>query len=404
MTRPKILAGIRVLDFTDALSGPHCTRYLADCGAQVINIEKPGGKAVRSIPYFHKGVGSEFLFNNTGKQSLGVDMKAPGARDLILELARHCDVVVENFRPGVMREFGLTYDDFAQVNPAIVMCSISGWGQEGPRSQQMAADLSIQAISGILDLTGDPQGRPSLVGFPVTDILAGLNAFAGICAALYRRAMTGQGDYLDIAMADCAVNCLHTSIGMHTLSGGKDRLQRAGGFNAEMPSWGIFKGSDGYIAISAATNVGWERLTDLMGQPELASDERFATREARLQHHGEVVRLIEEWLATFDHVADVAEILQSLRIQSAPVNTAAQLVDHDEQFQLRGMLKELEHPTLGPVRFLTSPLRYRNARAEVETPPPVTPGEDTREVLREVLQLDAAAIEALEAKGVVYSA
>ncbi|HEX2964164.1 MAG TPA: CoA transferase, partial [Syntrophorhabdaceae bacterium] len=257
----KILSGVRVLDFTDALAGPYCTRYMADCGAEVINIEKPGGKMARGIPYFFKGESTDFMYNHCGKKSLGIDMKKKGSRELILKLAKTCHVIVENFRPGVMKEFNLRYEDFKEANPSIIMCSISGWGQEGPRAEQMAADLSIQSISGILDLTGDPDGRPSLVGFPVTDILAGLNAFGAICAALFHRAITGQGDYIDIAMADCAINCLHMAVGVHTLTEGKTELKRAGAFNNEMPSWGIFKGKDGYIAISAATKVGWDRLT-----------------------------------------------------------------------------------------------------------------------------------------------
>jgi crotonobetainyl-CoA:carnitine CoA-transferase CaiB-like acyl-CoA transferase len=295
---PKVLSGIRVLDFTDALAGPYCTRYMADCGAEVLNIEKPGGKQARSIPYFHKGVGLDFLYNHCGKKSVGIDMKREGSRELVLNMARVCDVVMENFRPGVMRDFKLTYEDFKNVNPSIIMCSISGWGQSGPRAEQMAADLSIQSVSGILDLTGDPNGRPSLVGFPVTDILAGLNAFGAICAALYHRTVTGKGDYIDIAMADCAINCLHQAVGMHTLTEGKVKLKRSGAFNNDMPSWGIFKGKDGYIAISAATKIGWDRLTELMGKPELAGDPRFETREARLKNNDAAWHMLKNGLRT----------------------------------------------------------------------------------------------------------
>jgi CoA:oxalate CoA-transferase len=398
----KILSGVRVLDFTDALSGPYCTRYMADCGAEVLNIEKPGGKIARGIPYFHKGVSTDFIYNHCGKKSIGIDMKKEGSRELILKLAKTCDVVMENFRPGVMREFGLTYEDFKAVNPSIIMCSISGWGQTGPRAEQMAADLSIQSVSGVLDLTGDPKGRPSLVGFPVTDILAGLNAFGAICAALYHRTVTGEGDYIDIAMADCAINCLHMAVGVHTLTEGKAEIKRAGAFNNEMPSWGIFKGKDGYIAISAATKVGWDRLTELMGKPELATDPRFEAREARLKHTDEVVQYVEEWLEKFDKVADVAALLQSYRIQSAPVLSVGKLIDEDEQFKLRGMLKELEHPVLGKVKFLTSPLRYTNSSASADTPPTVVAGESTDEVLKGLLSMNEDELNVLKKKGIIF--
>jgi len=398
----KILNGVRVLDFTDALAGPYCTRYLADCGAEVLNIEKPGGKVARGIPYFHQGVSVDYIYNHCGKKSIGIDMKKGKARELILKLAETCDVVVENFRPGVMADFGLTYADFQAVNPSIIMCSISGWGQEGPRAEQMAADLSIQSVSGVLDLTGDPGKRPVLVGFPVTDILAGLNAFGAICSALYRRSVTGEGDYIDIAMADCAINCLHQAVGVHTLTEGRAELRRAGSFNNDMPSWGIFKGTDGYVAISAATKVGWDRLTELIGKPELAKDPRFDSREARLKNNEDVVKVVEEWLGTFEKVADVAALLQSYRIQSAPVLSVGQIIEEDEQFKLRGMLKELEHPVLGRVKFLTSPLRFKNATASADAPPPAKPGEDTDEVLGSILKMKEHEIEALKNEEVVF--
>jgi crotonobetainyl-CoA:carnitine CoA-transferase CaiB-like acyl-CoA transferase len=399
----KILSGVQVLDFTDALAGPYCTRYMADCGANVLNIEKPGGKMARGIPYFHKSVSVDFIYNHCGKKSIGIDMKKKGSRELILKLAKVCDVVTENFRPGVMKEFGLTYADFQAVNPSIIMCSISGWGQEGPRAEQMAADLSIQSVSGVLDLTGDPKGRPSLVGFPVTDILAGLNAFGAICAALYHRSVTGKGDYIDIAMADCAINCLHQAVGVHTLTEGKVELKRAGGFNNDMPSWGIFKGKDGYVAISAATKVGWDRLTEIMGKPELATDPRFENREARLKNHEEVVRHIEEWLEKFDKVADVAALLQSYRIQSAPVLSVAKIIEEDPQFKLRGMLKELDHATLGKVKFMNSPLKFTHSKASVDEPPSAVAGEHTDEVLRGLLNLNDNEIKDLKKEGIIFS-
>lgn len=234
----KVLSGVRILDFTDALSGPFCTRYLADCGCEVISIEKPGGKMTRTIPYFHQGQAVDYLYNHCGKKSIVIDLKNPQAHDLIMRFAKECDVVVENFRPGVMKEYGFDYDSFKKVNPKIIMCSISGWGQTSPKAELMAADLSVQSQSGILDLTGDPDGPPSLVGFPVTDILGGLNAFGAICAALYRRNVTGEGDYIDISMLDCAFATLHMATGMHLLSEGKNELRRAGRLNASGMSGG----------------------------------------------------------------------------------------------------------------------------------------------------------------------
>jgi crotonobetainyl-CoA:carnitine CoA-transferase CaiB-like acyl-CoA transferase len=266
----------------------------------------------------------------------------------------------------------------------------------------MGADLSIQAISGIIDLTGEPGRRPVLVGFPVTDFLAGLNAFGAICAALVHRERTGKGNYIDIAMADCATACLHEAFGIHTLTEGKEEMQRAGGFNSYMPSWGVFKGKDGYITISAATKIGWDRLTDLMGRPELAEDPRFNTREERVKHNEEVVRIVEEWLENFDKVADVAALLQSYRIQAAPVQTIAQIVNEDPQFKTRDMVREIEHPILGKTKFLNTPLKFKHASAFIDGAPPVTPGQDTLDVLRGLLNMKDEELETLRKANVIF--
>ncbi len=399
----KILSGVRVLDFTDALAGPYCTRYLADCGCEVITVEKPGGKMNRSIPFFFKGQSIEFVYNHCGKKSIVIDLKNGEARTLVMRLAKTCDVVVENFRPGVMKDFGLGYESFREVRPSIIMCSISGWGQSGARSELAAADLSIQAQSGILDLTGEPDAPPSLVGFPVTDILAGLNAFGAICAALYKRSLTGQGEYIDIAMIDCAVAPLQQAIGLHLLTGGEMEMQRVGRLNPHLSPHGIYKGRDGYIAISVPAQVGWERLANLMGRPELAIDPRFDSRENRVKNAGEVVKIVEAWLATQGKVEEVALLLQSYRILAAPVLSAGQIVE-DPEFRTRGMLKEVEHSALGSISVLNSPLKFANSSASVDAPPPAGPGDDTEYVLEHVLGLGAEEIERLRERQVVGGA
>jgi crotonobetainyl-CoA:carnitine CoA-transferase CaiB-like acyl-CoA transferase len=396
----KILNGIRVLDFTDALAGPFCTKYLADCGCQVISVEKPGGKMNRSLPFFHKGYGIEYIFTHCGKESIVIDLKNSEARSLVMKLAKVCDVVVENYRPGVMESLGLGYKAFKEINPSIIMCSISGWGQSGTKSELMAADISVQAQSGILDLTGEPDQPPSLVGFPVCDFLAGLNAFGAICAALYNRVLTGQGEYIDIAMLDCAIVTLNQAVGLHLFSEGKKSIQRQGRFNSDLSPHGIFKGRDGYIAISARTDEGWKKLADLMGQPELSNDARFDSQEKRVANNKEVTQIIETWLATFEQVSDVALLLQSYRILAAPVVTAGQAID-DPHFKIRDMLKEVEHSALGKIRVLNSPLKFTNSQASVDEPPPETAGKDTDSILKSLLQMNDDEIRDLKQSGVV---
>ncbi|HEX2966897.1 MAG TPA: CaiB/BaiF CoA-transferase family protein [Syntrophorhabdaceae bacterium] len=399
----KVLNGVRVLDFTDALAGPFCTKYLADCGCEVISIEKPGGKMNRSLPFFHKGYGIEYIFTHCGKKSIVIDLKNKKARGLVMELAQKCDVVVENYRPGVMKSLGLDYHDFREANPSIIMCSISGWGQTGTKSELMAADISVQAQSGILDLTGEPDQPPSLVGFPFSDFLAGLNAFGAICAALYNRLLTGHGDYIDIAMLDCAMTTLNQAVGLHLFSEGKKSIRRTGRFNSDLSPHGIFKGRDGYLAISARTDEGWKKLAGLMGQPELGNDARFVTQDKRVANNKEVTQTIETWLETFEQVSDAALLLQSYRILAAPVVTAGQAID-DPHFKIRDMLTEVEHSVLGRIKVLNSPLKFTNSRASVDEPPPEAAGKDTDCILKSLLQMNDSEIRDLKEAGVITGA
>jgi CoA:oxalate CoA-transferase len=398
----KILSGVRVLDFADALAGPHCTRYLADCGADVIAIEKPGGKQARGIPYIKEGQSIDFLYNHCNKKSIGLDMKKEGAKELVLEMVKSADVLVENFRPGVMKKFGLDYESLRAVNPRIIMCSLSGWGQQGPYSERMGADLTTQAESGILSLNGDPDGPPSRVIFPIADFLGGVNAFGAICAVLYRRTITGVGDYIDLALMDCAMSVLQQAVGIHVLSEGKEEARRSGRFDPTNSVRGVYKGKNGYIVISAYTDHAFARLAELMEKPELAKDPRFLTGKDRNRNDKELAVFIEDWLKKFEKVTDAVALLVSYNMMASPVYTVAQVIEEDPQFKLRGMLKELDHQTLGKTRFLNSPLRFTNSKASVDEPPPVNPGDDTSDILRRVLNLGDDAILKLKEKGIVY--
>ena len=399
----KILSGLRVLDFTDALVGPYCTRYLADCGCEIINLERPEGKVARFLPYLHKGLAAEFIMNHCGKKSVAIDLKAEGARELVLKLVKVSDIVVENFRPGVMAGFGLDYDALKEINPSIIMCSISGWGQAGPHADLMGVDLLVQAMRGIAHMSSEPHDRPRFVSFAATDVLTAVNAFGAICAALYRRTITGKGEYIDLALADCTLAGLGNAVGTHIFSKGKDEFRyMSGSFSPDISPCGAYKGQDGYIAIFCRTDIGWERLADLMGSPELAADPRFKANENRVKNNDEVTKLIEEWLANFEHVSDVAAILQSYRILAAPVLSLAQVIEEDPQSKIREMIVDLEHPTFGPIKSLNTPLRFQNSKAYVEEPPPVEVGEHTEFTLRTILGLDNDEIDRLRKKGVVF--
>jgi len=399
----RVLSGIRVLDFTDAMAGPFCARYLADCGCEVINIERPDGKIARYLPYSEKGYCAEYIQNHCGKKSLAMDLKAPGARDLIMKMAKVSDVVLENFRPGVMKDFGLSYDDFKEVNPSIIMCSISGWGQTGPEREFMGIDSVVQASRGLMYLSSGPEERPVFVSFAVSDILAGLNGFGAICAALFRRSMTGEGDYIDIGMGDCLLAALGNSIGAHILSNGKaDFRYMQGSFSPDLSPAGVYKGKDGYIVIYARQDLGWQRIAELMGKPELGFDPRYATHADRIKNQKEVTKLIDDWVQTFDHVADVAALLQSYRIIAAPVLSVAHVVDEDAQTKARGMIVDMPHPDLGDFKYLNTPLRFTNSKAQVEEPPPVAIGEHTEIILHNVLGLKPDEITQLKKDKIVF--
>ena len=397
----KVLSGVRVLDFTDRLAGPYCTRYLADCGCEVLNVEQPGGANCRTMPYLFDGQSTDYMYNHCGKKSIVIDLKNERGRDLVMKLAKVSDVVVENFRPGVMKRLGVDYNALKEANPSIIMCSISGWGQSGPYSELMGADITTQAYSGILDLTGDPQRRPCFVGIPIADILGGLTAFGAICAALYRRERTGVGDYIDIALVDCVFAALRNEVGLHVLTNGKSEVKRRGSFHSNLSPYGVYKGRDGYMVLSCYRPVGFERLAELMGHPDLPRDPRFDTMEKRVKNNRELTKLIEAWLKKFKKVGDAVAFLQSYRIMAAPVLSVTEIIEEDPQVKAREMLKEIEHRTLGPVKFLNTPLRFQNSDASVDGPPPAFIGEHTDEILSSVLKLGDEEIRQLRARGIV---
>jgi crotonobetainyl-CoA:carnitine CoA-transferase CaiB-like acyl-CoA transferase len=397
-----ILSGIRVLDFTDALAGPYCTTHLAACGCEVINIERPGGKVTRSLPPFYGEYSIDYMYNHCGKKSLMLDLKATGARELIQKLAKSSDVVVENFRPGVMADFGLDYAAFQQANPSIIMCSISAWGQDGPYAGLMGVDTITQAQSGLVHMSGAPGQRPNFVGFPVSDILAGVQAFGAICASLYHRSQTGEGECIDIAMYDCLISALYYAVGDHILSQGKQEYRYMEGcFSPNFSPCGAYQGRDGYLAIFARTDVAWARLAELMNQPELAADTRFKTVADRVRNNSEVTRIIEAWLQNYERISDAAAFLQSWRMLAGPVLSLGQVIDGDPQFKARNMLVEMEHPALGPVKFLKPPLRFKNAPAGFTGPPPLVPGQHNAYVLQDILNLSKEEIDKLIADGVM---
>ena len=279
------LAGVRVLDLTRVLAGPFCTRTMADMGAEVIKVEPPGGDVARQFEYTTpEGVSGYFMQQNCGKKDISLDLADPAAKEVLRRLAEISDVVVENDRPGVMKRLGFSYQDLREINPSIIMCSISAFGQDSPYANRPAGDMVVQSMSGIASLTGEPDGAPQTTGMSFSDTTGGIHAFGAICAALYQRSLTGRGQYIDIALVDCILWQNEWASQYLFLSQGEAVPTRYGNRRPILIPGNLFQGKDGWVAIVASTDPGWRNLTQAMGMPELAQDPRFRDRMSRTPH------------------------------------------------------------------------------------------------------------------------
>ncbi|MDQ2066030.1 CoA transferase [Xinfangfangia sp. CPCC 101601] len=393
----KPLNGIRVLDLTRVLAGPFCTAILADLGAEVIKLEPPQGDDYRHIGPFSAGESALFTLNNRGKQSLVVDLKADEGRALALKLAVSCDVVVENFRPGVADRLGIGADALRAVNPNVVVASISGFGQEGPAADLPAYDLVVQAMSGWMDSTGAEGGDPMRTGESIGDVAAGLYATIGILAALQGRAANG-GTHVDIAMMDCLVAMLPTSHALHHYAG--QRVTRTGNRHPLSTPFGAFRSADGQVIIAVLGPRQFAGLCDLMGQPQLASDPRFNSDEARTSNEPALRALIEGWTTTLSTEALIAA-LRGAGIPTAPIQSLAEALESPHA-KARGLVADLPHHSLGQSPVAGQPLRFDGAKPLSATGAPALGG-DTRPVLT-ALGLTADQIAGLIAAGIVQEA
>jgi crotonobetainyl-CoA:carnitine CoA-transferase CaiB-like acyl-CoA transferase len=391
-TDEPLLGGLTVIDFTRVLAGPYCTRLLVDLGARVIKVERPGeGDEVRrSVVQLEPGradQSSYFVRLNVGKKSIAIDLAHPQARDVVLDLIRTADVVVENFSPGVMAKYGLDYAAVSQVKPDIVYCSISGFGQTGPMSSMQAYAHLINAISGVMDLERSGDARPRVSYLQTADVLAGAHAFGSISAALVRRGRTGRGAYLDVSMLECLIAA--DDIAYTSLLNGADvwRAPRVGML--------VHAIGDGHVALQA---VGaphlWMRLVALIGKPELANDERFSTPGAWRKNWPALAEILREWLDRFDSVEKAVETLTAARIPSVPVLSPEQVATHP-QIAARSAFTEVAHPTRGPVRVTAAPFHVDGGPVHPRGPAPYRVGEHTRAVLTNVLGYPAEKIESL---------
>ena len=395
-----LLAGVSVLDFTRVLAGPYCTRLLADLGARVIKVERPGeGDEIRYTAFqLEPGrvdQSSYFVRLNAGKQGIAVDLAHPQAREVVLDLVRTADVVVENFSPGVMTRYGLDEPALRAVRPNLVYCAISGFGQTGPLSSMQAYAHLINAMSGIMDLERGGEAQPRVAYLQAADVLAGAHAFGAICAGLVRLARTGRGAYLDVSMLECLVAADDITYGALLNGAPVERKPRMGML--------VQRIGEGHVAMQTAGAPHlWARLTALMKRPELAQDERFATPAARRANWPALRDAVREWLSTFASVDAAVQALSAARVPGVPMLSPEEVVAHP-QLAAREAFPEVPHPHRGRVRVTAAPFQVDRRATPPRGPAPYHVGEHTRQVLSEVLGYSAQRIDALEHAGAIES-
>jgi Predicted acyl-CoA transferases/carnitine dehydratase len=382
-----IFDGLRVIDFTTNIAGPFSTALLADYGAEIIKIEKPKrGDDSRGFAPQVEGVGVPFCWNNRGKKSLVLDMADPEALAIVKKLIPTADIVMESFKPGSMKKFGLDYDTVRAINPKIIYCSISGFGQTGPYAKKPGYDLIAQALSGAMDLTGEAGGPPTRIGIALGDYNAGIHALAGMLAALYHRERTGEGQQVDISLLDCLVGINGS---MEIASIGK-RPTRSGNQSASMAPFGVFQGNGGSLIICAPAPRSWTALCELMGRKDLIDDPQFNSNGARVKNAGQVMPLIEKWLKTFANTDEPFTLMDKAGIPCAKICSTNEVLAN-EQLLARGMITDIEMPdgvTVRTIKGRGNPLKFSAAKAVLKKAPAL--GQHEEEILKSIGYDDAA--------------
>jgi formyl-CoA transferase/CoA:oxalate CoA-transferase len=391
------LDGVVVADFSRVLSGPYCTMLLADMGARVIKIERPDkGDDTRGWgPPFINGESAYFLSINRNKESLTLDLKRTESRDVVDRLIAGADVVVENFRPGRMARMGLGYDTLAARHPRLVYCSISGFGQTGPKRDLPGYDAVVQAEGGLMSITGDADGPPYRLGVAISDIVAGIFAAHGVVLALFARQRTGRGQLVDVGMLDATAALLTYQAGIYFATGGSP--PRMGNRHPTIVPYETFSASDGAVIIAAGNDDLWRRFCAAAGLEPLAEDTRFATNRDRVTNYDELKPLLAARLRERPQ----AEWLDLLTRAGVPCGSVRAIGDvlADPQLEAREMIARVEHAVTGTIRTLGVPVKLSTTPGAVRTPPPRL-GEHTEAILRE-LGLQATRIRELREKRVV---
>ncbi len=396
-SRPLPLEGCRVLELAQLIAGPVCGMYLADMGAEVIKVEEPGtGDASRSVyQVLINGEGPLYLTVNRNKRGITLDLASREGREVFYRLAQRADVVIEAFRGGVAERLEIDYARLARLNPRLIYCSLSAFGPEGPWREKPGLDALVQAVSGLMAVTGAPEGGPALCGAPVVDTMGSLLAVQGILTAMLYRARTGEGQKVDVSLLDGALLASAARLSVFHVTG--EDLPRSGNAHPELVPYQAFRARDGWIFIAVRNDKLWRQFCDAIDRPGLADDPRFATKGDRLARRKELValldavfslRTVKEWMETFE----AADVL------CAPVNSYSDMVK-DPQVLVGGMIVEQEHPKAGRFKTIGIPVKLEKSPGGIRAPAPAL-GQHTDEVLREAGYVDAE-IRGLRERGVI---
>jgi crotonobetainyl-CoA:carnitine CoA-transferase CaiB-like acyl-CoA transferase len=394
------LTGLRVLDLTRVLAGPTCTQMLGDLGAEVIKIERPeAGDDTRGFapPFVPNTKESAYFVGvNRNKKSVTLDIAKPEGQAIIHKLLEHCDILVENFKVGALAKYGLGYEQLAKTHPRLIYCSITGFGQTGPYAPRPGYDALIQAMGGVMSLTGEPNGSPQKVGVPVADLFAGLYGCIGILAAVNHRNNTGQGQQIDIGMLDTHVAWLANQ-GMNYLATGENP-PRLGNQHPNIAPYQEFPTKDGYIILAVGNDPTFERFCKAFGQEALLADPRFATNPIRVQNRQLVTDTLTPVMKS-KTTAEWIDALEALKIGCGPINTLEQ-VFADPHVQAREMVVDMAHGSGETVKVIANPVKLSATPPSYRSAPPVL-GEHTNAVLTDVLKMSAGEIAALKDKGIL---
>ena len=399
-SRPAALAGLRILDLSRILAGPYCTQVLGDLGADVIKVEQPGlGDGSRAWgPPWVGGESAYYLCVNRNKRSMTLNLKTEQGREIVRGLAVKSDVLIENFKFGEMAALGLTYEELAALNPSLIYCTISGYGPTGPYRERPGFDFMMQAQTGIMSITGEADGDPTKVGVAVVDITTGLYAGNAILAALFARERDPQrcGQKIEVSLYECALAWL-ANVGSNYLVSGKVP-HRMGNAHPNIVPYQSFETADAPLAVAVGTDAQFRKLCQLLERPELATDQRYVTNPARVQHRAELVALLQS-LFVQRPALEWETLLTDLDIPAGTIKTLDRVFDDPHTLALE-IVQEIQHPTAGPLKMVASPLHLSATPAAIVRPPPLL-GEHTAELLQELLDYNEVDIIKLRKQNVV---